>query len=74
MTEAGKERADGVCSCSARFAGTRVEVATNVVVTLVLITELATGTTVDRTVLVGVTITVDVEVGALNPSSVEQNP
>ena len=42
--------------------------------TLVLTRELAAGTTVERIVLVGVTITVDVEVGALNPSSVEQNP
>lgn len=33
MTEAGKERAAGVCSCSARFAGTRVEVETVVVIT-----------------------------------------
>ena len=31
MTEAGKESAAGVCSCSARFAGTRVEVETKVV-------------------------------------------
>jgi hypothetical protein len=61
MTEAGKERAAGVCSCSARFAGTCVEVATNVVVTSVLATELAAGTMVDRMVLVGATITVDVE-------------
>ena len=74
MTEAGKDRAAGVCSCSARFAGTCVEVVTIVVMTLVLTRELAAGTTVERIVLVGVTITVDVEVGALNPSSVEQNP
>jgi hypothetical protein len=40
----------------------------------VLITELTAGTMVDRMVLVGLTTTVAVEVGALNPSSVEQNP
>jgi hypothetical protein len=74
MTEAGYESAAGVCSCSARFAGTRVEVETKVVTTRVLTTELAAGTMVDRIVLVGLTITVAVEVGALNPSSVEQNP
>lgn len=74
ITEAGNESAAGVCSWSARFAGIRVEVETKEVTTRVLTTELAAGTIVDRILLVGVTITVAVEVGALNPSSVEQNP
>lgn len=74
MTEAGNERAAGVCNCSARFAGTCVEVETIVVTTFVLTTELAAGTTVDKMVLVGVTTAVDVKVSPLNPSSVEQNP
>jgi hypothetical protein len=39
-----------------------------------LTTELAAGTMVDRMVLVGLTTTVAVEVGTLNPRSVEQNP
>jgi hypothetical protein len=74
MTEAGNESTAGVCSWSARFAGTCVEVETKVVTTWVLTTELAAGTMVDRMVLVGLTTTVAVEVGALNPRSVEQNP
>jgi hypothetical protein len=74
MTEAGYESAAGVCSWSARFAGTRVEVEMKVVTTWVLTTELAAGTKVDRIVLVGLTTTVAVDVGALNPSSVEQKP
>jgi hypothetical protein len=74
MIEAGNDSAAGVCSCSARFAGICVEVETKVVMTWVLTRELAAGTMVERMMLVGLTTTVAVEVGALNPSSVEQNP
>lgn len=74
ITEPGKERAAGVCSCSARFAGMCVEVETKVVTIEVLTTELAAGMMVDTMVLVGLTIIVAVEVGALKPSRVEQNP
>lgn len=57
MTEAGNESAAGVCDCSARFAGTRVEVETKLVMVLVLTTtELVAGTTVDRMMLDGVSI------------------
>lgn len=39
-----------------------------------LIIELAAGMMVDKMVLVGLTTTVAVDVGTMNPSSVEQNP
>jgi hypothetical protein len=74
MTDAGKERAAGVCGWSARFAGTCVKVATKVVAVEVLTTVLVAGMMVERMVLVGLTTTVAVEVGALKPNSVEQNP
>jgi hypothetical protein len=74
MTDAGKERAARVCGWSARFAGTCVKVATKVVVVEVLTTVLTAGTMVERMVLVRLTITVAVELGASKPSSVEQNP
>lgn len=65
IMEPGKERAAGVCSCSARFAATRVVVATKIVTIEVLTTELAAGTMVDTILLVGLTTIVAVEVGAL---------